>query len=166
MEFPENYKYNKPEMGNRIIPESFNREIKITKDEYALGWGLDIYHYMKVQAERQKRGLSLRDDYIKTYDIRDGYDITGKKISYNPHKFHNMWIRNKKTEEKYHIDVISHHFQNGEYISAATRLDGSKSHGIHFIENISCQDPYIVHQIKEFKREYELIPKNKLERNF
>ncbi|MFW6243137.1 MAG: hypothetical protein ACOC2W_03165 [bacterium] len=103
--------------------------------------------------------MKTREDYKKTFDCRNGYYITGEKIKPEHHPYQDMWLVDKKTKKRYHIDMVSILFKFGKYICLSKREEGSESHGMVNFENISCHCPITVDSINKSQKQYELIPK-------
>lgn len=136
----------------RIKPETDN----LKKDDYKLGFGIDTSHYFKVKKERMKLGLPLTEDFTDKWDSRKGYDITGKKLPFKYHELHDKKLINKKGEV-YIIDAVYKQWYLGFYIAIAIRKEGTKSHGIRYIKNISSKCPLIIKGISETKSEFKYL---------
>ena len=134
----------------RIKPETDN----LKKDDYKVGFGIDTTHYHKVQEERARLGLSLGKDFTENWDSRKGYDITGEKLPFKYHKLHDEKLINKKGEV-FIIDAVYKQWFLGFYLAVAIRKEGTKSHGIRYIKNISSKCPLIIEGISEFKSEFK-----------
>ena len=157
MIFPEDYKYQRPNISKsqRFIPVNSD----IPADKYNLGWGMDLDLYMKIQEARKDKNLLSRETFTSNFDSRSGYYIDGAEIVTNPHPYHNMWLVDNETGERFHIDVVSYHHQHGQYISVSKRAEGSQSHGMVILKNLFSHDPFIIKQVAKAEKQYTLVPK-------
>lgn len=141
--------------NNMIYPNT----VILNKEDYIKPFTLNYDLYFKLFKVRKERGLGIREDYKEVYDHREGYYIDGTKTVPKKHPYHDMWLINKETNVKYHIDMVSVNHQYGKYLTLVTRKDGSESHGMVFFENILCHDPIILDSIRENKKKFKLVQK-------
>lgn len=99
-------------------------------------------HYSKVRKAREQAGMS---HVSHTMDI--DHPLTGKQIV------------EKDTGKIYDVEKVSKQWYRGWYLLAL--VCNNKSHGTRVIENISCIDPTILEDMRQYQTEYTVI--NKME---
>ena len=133
----------------------------LSKEDYKYPFTFNHELYMAIIEERKRRGLPIRGEYKESYDTRTGYYIDGTRINTRHHPYHDMWLVDKITGEKFIIDCVTVQHDFGKYITLTKRAPDSESHGVVIFENISCHYPFIIEQIELAKEQYELVPKDK-----
>jgi hypothetical protein len=100
-------------------------------------WDMD--HWMKVQQARTK-GIGCKP-------LKNGlqHPLLGKKIL------------DTTTNKVYVVEKVIRNWWFGAFLSAVLKGDGTDSHGVRYIENISCVLPATLAAIGEFKATFKVM---------
>lgn len=107
-------------------------------------------HYRAVFRERRNQGIERKHFLFLTYQFLgengrlDEHLLYGKRVQYNDGK---IGI----------IECVNIHWYYGYYLILVYRIEGTKSHGTIFWENINCIDKGILDIIKETQKDWKLI---------
>lgn len=63
----------------------------------------------------------------------------------------------KKTGKKFVIDTVKKSYNFGWYLMICFREEGSKIHGVAYIENISSEDPLVISGVKKTLEKFKII---------
>jgi hypothetical protein len=93
----------------------------------------DEEHYRKVRNARATGLSELTSNHNRSY--RGEWTFTH--------------VRDIEFNEVYKVERVFEQWYRGWYVAILVEKNGS--HGIRYIENISCKDPSIIESIEEFK---------------
>jgi hypothetical protein len=96
-------------------------------------------HWMKVQQARTK--------VVVCQPLNNGvsHPLLGEKVL------------DTTTNKVYVVEKVIRNWWFGAFLSAVLRGDGTESHGVRYIENISCVLPATIAAIEEFKATFKVM---------
>lgn len=124
-----------------------------------MNFNIELYRkYRQVAGQKEKDGIWDVTRFPNGLYCFATEQWLGDNGKIDNHPMLNKKFRKIKEGKVYVVDSICIHWYDVGYYYHATLRDENGSHAVCFIENINCNNDFIIEGIEQFNQKYELIP--------